>query len=72
MTPRYPPGAAQMSRARARLCSQENAHRLASRMFEASRQAVRVVRTGDSIRPYRVLAAGETIDGDVELEIRFM
>jgi hypothetical protein len=41
-------------------------------MFEASRQAVRVVRTGDSIRPYRVLAAGETIDGDVELEIRFM
>ena len=73
MTPfRSAEAAAPQSRARARLCSQANAHRVASRMFEASRRAVRVVRTGDAARPYRVLAAGEAIDGDVELEIRFI
>lgn len=60
------------ARARARLCSRENAHRVALRLFEERRQAVQVVRTRDPARPYRVLAAGQAIEGDVELEIRFL
>lgn len=55
---------------RARLCSRENAHRLASRLFEERREIVRVVRTADPVRPYRVLSGAEPLDGEVELEIR--
>ncbi len=61
---------ADASTRRARLCSRENAHRLASRLFEERREAVRVVRTSDPERPYRVLHRGERAEGEVELEIR--
>lgn len=66
------PSTEPLSPARARLCCRENAHRVASRLFETSRRAICVVRTRDPARPYRVLDAGEAVEGDVELEIRFI
>ena len=58
------------SPSRARLCSRENAHRVASRAFETSRRAVKVVRTGEPLQPFRVAPLEDVVSGDVELEIR--
>lgn len=65
-SPRIP--AAPSSPVRVRLCSRENALRVAERLFERDERRIAVVRTGDPLQPFRV-EPGEAKSGAVEIEI---
>ncbi len=54
---------------RLRLCSRENAIRVADRLCGATRARVFVVRTGHPLQPWRV-AAAPPVDDTIELEMR--
>lgn len=60
----------EVTNGRARLCSREHAHRVASRLFESRRQPVKVVRTSEPLQPFRVASLEERVSGHTELEIR--
>jgi hypothetical protein len=54
---------------RLELCSRENAHRVANRLFEHKRRPVSVIRTGNPMKPFHV--TDEETHGDhVEVELR--
>lgn len=54
---------------RLELCSRENAHRVANRLFELKRRPVAVIRTGNPMKPFHV--TDETTQTDhVEVELR--
>jgi len=54
---------------RLELCSRENAHRVANRLFELKRRPVAVIRTGNPMKPFHV--TDEATQGDqVEVELR--
>ena len=54
---------------RLELCSRENAHRVANRLFELKRRPVAVIRTGNPMKPFHV--TDEETNGDhVEVELR--
>lgn len=50
------------------LCSRENAHRVASRLFDAQSGRVSIVRTGDPLQPFCV-STSPSRDAKVEVEI---
>lgn len=50
---------------RARLCSIENANRLAVQVADDAESDTVVLRTGDPVQPYRVVLANCAIDGKV-------
>lgn len=50
------------------LCSRENAHRVASRLFDAHAGRVSIVRTGDPLQPFCV-STSPSLDAHVEVEI---
>lgn len=55
---------------RSRLCSRAHAQAVAARMFDAGARHVSIVRTGNSLQPFRVVPA--IVDGpNVELELRY-
>ena len=60
--------AAAPSPVRVRLCSRENALRIAERLFERDDRHIAVVRTGNPIQPFRV-EPGDVEAGAVEIEI---
>lgn len=54
---------------RLELCSRENAHRVANRLFEHKRRPVAVIRTDNPMKPFHV--TDEDTHGDyVEVELR--
>lgn len=54
---------------RVELCSRENAHRVAERLFEHKHRPVAVIRTGDPIKPFHVTVE-DAFDVHVEVELR--
>ncbi|PBN42967.1 hypothetical protein [Sphingobium sp. D43FB] len=50
------------------LCSRENAHRVASRLFDAQSGRVSIVRTGNPLQPFCV-STSPSRDAHVEVEI---
>ncbi len=54
---------------RGELCSRENAHRVAGRLFDHKHRPVAVIRTGDPIKPFHV-ADEDAFDVHVEVELR--
>lgn len=62
-----------ISARRLELCSRENAHRVAGRLFDEKRRPVAVVRTGHPIKPFHVSEDRDEKSSDndhVEMEIR--
>lgn len=58
-----------LSPRRQELCSRENARRVASRLFDAKRRLVAVIRTGDPMKPFHV--TDEVAGGaHIEVELR--
>lgn len=57
-----------ISAKRRELCSRENAVRVATRLFDAQRKPVSIIRTGNPFQPYRISTA-PTLQDDVELEM---
>lgn len=55
----------QLSRKRLKLCSRENAVRVANRIFDAGQHAC-IIRTGEPLQPYRAAASATRFD-DVEI-----
>lgn len=54
---------------RLELCSRENAHRVANRLFEHKRRPVAVIRTGNPMKPFHVTDE-QTYGDHVEVELR--
>ena len=54
---------------RGELCSRENAHRVAERLFEHKHRPVAVIRTGDLIKPFHVTDE-DAFAVHVEVELR--
>ena len=54
---------------RGELCSRENAHRVAERLFEHKHRQGAVIRTGDPIKPFPVTDE-DAFDVHVEVELR--
>ncbi len=50
------------------LCSRENAHRVASQLFDAQSGRVSIVRTGNPLQPFCV-STSPSRDAHVEVEI---
>lgn len=50
---------------RARLCSIENANRLAIQVAEEAQSDTVVLRTGNPVQPYRVVLANSAIGGNI-------
>lgn len=50
------------------LCSRENAHRVASQLFDAQPGRVSIIRTGNPLQPFHVSTA-PSLDADIEVEI---
>lgn len=60
-----PPKDAAGSQLRARLCSIENANRLAVQVADDAQSDTVVVRTGDPVQPYRVVLANCAVAGNI-------
>jgi hypothetical protein len=54
---------------RGELCSGENAHRVAERLFEHKHRPIAVIRTGDPIKPFHVTDE-DAFAVHVEVELR--
>lgn len=54
---------------RDRLCNRINAERVAVQLFETTQRNVAIVRTGNPLQPFRVLAASDVEGEEVEVEI---
>jgi hypothetical protein len=54
---------------RDRLCNRANAQRVATRLFEATRRNVAIVRTGNPLQPFRVVPSSEVRGEPVEVEM---
>ena len=54
---------------RDRLCNRANAERVAARMFDATQRNVAVVRTRNSLQPFRVVPSDELCGERVEVEM---
>ncbi|ATY34924.1 hypothetical protein [Sphingomonas psychrotolerans] len=63
-----PAPAANLSPKRHLLCSRENAHRVASRLFDARPGRVSIVRTDNPLQPFYV-SRSPARDAHVEVEI---
>ena len=59
---------AHLSPKRYLLCSRENAHRVASQLFDAQSGRVSIVRTGNPLQPFCV-STSPACDAHVEVEI---
>lgn len=66
---RHPLTKSTFSPRRGELCSRENAHRVAERLFEHKHRPVAVIRTGDPIKPFHVTDE-DAFDAHVEVELR--
>jgi hypothetical protein len=62
--------AAMRAAKRGQLCSRANADRIALQLCEATDEDTVVVRTGDALQPYRVVAADDAPAHLTELEVR--
>jgi hypothetical protein len=57
------------SATRDRLCNRANAERVATRLFEATRRNVAIVRTSNPLQPFRVVPSSDVQGETVELEM---
>ncbi len=58
-----------LSPARKRLCSRENAERVAYRIFEETGDDMRVVRRADSLQPYKVELTTSIPNGEIAVQL---
>lgn len=65
-------GAETPSPKRQALCSRANADRIAYRLCDTSEESVAVVRTGDTVQPYRVVPVDRADADRTELEVHML